>query len=85
MDPLTEPLQWWAYGHYAEVLRQLARRRQPNDKPVTPLFCRRLIKAHIRARFRATGDPVWDPRGHDGYERLRQAIMDNRTTDHELA
>lgn len=84
MDPVTEPLQWWASGRYAEVLRQLERRRQPGDKPITPLYCRRLVKAHIRARFKATGDPIWDPRGHAGYERLRRAILADRTVDHDL-
>jgi len=77
-------IPYGAYGHHAEVLRQLERRRKPGDKPVTPRFCRRLAKAHLRARFKRTGDPLWDPRGHEGYERLRRAIMDNRTTDHEL-
>ncbi len=85
MDPVSEPLQWWAYGHYPEVMRQLARRRRPGDKPVTLLFCRRLVKSQIRARFKATGDPIWDPRGHAGYERLRRAIMENRTLDHDLS
>ncbi|HET8630745.1 MAG TPA: hypothetical protein VFL91_25285 [Thermomicrobiales bacterium] len=84
MDPVPEPLQWWAYGHYAEVRRQLDRRRRPDDRPVTLPYCRRLIKSHIRAQFKATGDSIWDPRGHAGYERLRRAIMENRTADHDL-
>jgi hypothetical protein len=84
MDPVTAPLQWWAYGHYPEVLRQLTRQRRPGDKPVTLRFCRRLVKSHIRAQFKATGDPLWNPRGHAGYERLRQAILNNQTADHDL-
>ncbi|HET8631912.1 MAG TPA: hypothetical protein VFL91_31185 [Thermomicrobiales bacterium] len=84
MDPVEAPLQWWAAGGYAEVARELARTRRPDDPPVTPLSCRRLVHRLIRDRYRATGDATWRPRGHRGYEELRRKLRENRALDHDL-
>jgi hypothetical protein len=68
VDPVSHPLDWWAYGGYPEVMRHtgwsLARARREVKKA---------IKGH-----------GWNPIGHAGYERLRQQIMDGEILDKDL-
>ncbi len=75
MDAVDHPLDWWAYGGYAEVMRQLGCRHAQ---------ARRTVKQQLKSYFRRTGDPTWKPVGHRGYARLRRAIMANQTLDNEL-
>jgi hypothetical protein len=68
MDPVSHPLDWWAYGGYPEVQRHtgwsLAR-------------ARREVKKAIKAQG-------WNPIGHAGYEDLRRKTMDGDILDKGL-
>lgn len=68
MDPVSHPLDWWAYGGYAEVMRHtgwnLARARR-----------------EVRKTIKAYG---WNPIGHAGYQELRRQIMDGELLDKDL-
>jgi hypothetical protein len=68
MDPVQHPLDWWAYGGYAEVMRQtgwnLAKARREVKK---------MIKNY-----------GWSPIGHAGYESLRQRIMNGDLLNDDL-
>ncbi len=80
MDPVERELQWWAEGLYAEVVRQLRRLGQP----CTETQARHIVNAQIKRHYRETGDPLWKPVGHAGRERLRRAILTNKSLDHQL-
>ncbi len=80
MDPVERELQWWAAGGYPEVVRQLQRL----GHSCTATQVRHIINAQIKRRYQATGDPLWKPVGHAGRERLRRAIRENRSLDHQL-
>ncbi len=68
MDQVRHPPDWWAYGGYAEVMRQtgwnLAKARR-----------------EVRKVIHGYG---WNPIGRTGYEELRQRIIDGRAVDNEL-
>jgi len=75
MDALDHPLDWWAYGGYAEVMRQLG---------CGPAQARRVVRQRLKTYFRRTGDPIWRPVGHRGYAQLRRAIMAGQALDNDL-
>ena len=75
IDSIEHPLDWWAYGGYAEVMRQLG---------CTHAQARRTVKQHLKQHWRRTGDPIWRPVGHGGHARLRRAIMTGELIDHDL-
>lgn len=75
MDSLEHPLDWWAYGGYPEVMRQLG---------CTHAQARRSVKQRLKATFHRTGDPRWKPVGHRGYAQLRRAIMTGELVDNDL-
>ncbi len=68
MDQVKHPLDWWAYGDYAEVIRHtgwnLARARR-----------------EVRKAIRSYG---WNPIGHSGYQELRRQIMDGEVFNKDL-
>jgi len=68
MDLVKHPLDWWAYGGYAEVMCQtgwnLAKARR-----------------EVRKAIKAYG---WNPIGHAGYAKLRRRIMDGEVFDKDL-
>lgn len=68
MDPVQHPIDWWAYGGYAEVMRQTGW-----NLPKARREVRKVIRAY-----------GWNPIGHRGYEELRQRIMSGLTMDHDL-
>lgn len=75
MDPVDHPLDWWAWGGYPAVMRELGCPRAT---------ARRKVRAKIAEYRRCSGDPIWKPIGHRGYARLRRAIRDNGVLDHDL-
>ncbi len=75
MDPVDHPLDWWAYGGYPMVMREL---RCPH------VVARHKVHAKINEYYRRTADPLWRPNGNRGYARLRRAINDNRALGNEL-
>lgn len=68
MDPLRHPLDWWAYGGYAEVVRQTG-------------WTLPRARREVRKAIRSYG---WNPIGHRGYAELRRRIMDGEMLDHDL-
>jgi len=68
MDQVQHPLDWWAYGGYAEVVRQTGWNLPK-------------ARREVRKAIRAYG---WNPIGRRGYEKLRQRIMNGQTLDHDL-
>lgn len=68
MDQTTHPIDWWAYGGYAEVARQtgwsLARARR-----------------EVRKSFRLHG---LRPIGHRGYAELRRTILSGGLLNNDL-
>ncbi|MGH2532362.1 MAG: hypothetical protein ACRDJW_08650 [Thermomicrobiales bacterium] len=68
MDQVKHPLDWWAYGGYAEVVRQTG-------------WSLPKARREVRKAIRAYG---WRPIGHAGYEELRQRIMAGRVLDNDL-
>lgn len=75
MDSVDHPLDWWAVGGYAPVMRELG---------CTKAAARHAVHHTIRAYFRRTADPRWRPIGHRGYAQLRREIMAGRMLDNEL-
>lgn len=75
MDSVDHPLDYWAYGGYPAVMRELH---------CTKAQARHLVHQKIREYFLRTGDPIWKPIGNRGYAQLRRAIMENRVLDNEL-
>lgn len=75
MDAVEHPLDWWAYGGYPAVMRELE---------CSEAAARRRVRLKLRDYFERTGDPIWKPVGNAGYARLRQAIMEGRVLDNEL-
>lgn len=68
MDQVQHPLDWWADGGYAEVMRHTG---------WNPAKARREVKKTIK-RY------GWNPIGRQGYEQLRQDIMSGEMLDHDL-
>ena len=75
MDSVEHPLDWWAYGGYRAVMRELR---------CTKTHARHLVHQKIREYHRRTGNPLWKPFGNRGYAQLRRAIMDDRAFNHDL-
>lgn len=75
MVSVEHPLDWWAYGGYSEVMRQLG---------CTKAQARRLVHAKIREYLQRTGNPIWHSIGNRGCAARRRAIMENRALDNEL-
>ncbi len=68
MDQVKNPLNWWAYGDYPEVIRHTG-------------WSLPRARREVRKAIKAYG---WHPIGHDGYEQLRQQIMDGTLLDKDL-
>ena len=71
MDYVRHPLDWWAYGGYAEVVRQTGWN---------------LSKARREVR-KAIREYGWHPighAGHAGYAELRRKLMAGEMFNHEL-
>lgn len=75
MDAVDHPLDWWAYGGYPAVMRELG---------CTKTQARHKVHQKIHDYYKRTGDPMWRPVGNRGHARLRRAIMENRVLDNEL-
>jgi hypothetical protein len=75
MDSVDHPLDWWAYGGYKAVMREL---------DCSEAEARRRVRLKLRDYFERTGDPIWKPVGHTGYTRLRQGIMNGDVLDNDL-
>ena len=69
MDPVKHPLDWWAYGGYAEVVRQTGW-----SLPKARREVRKVIKHY-----------GFKPIGHRGYTELRRRIMDGEVLYKELS
>lgn len=75
MDAVGHPLDWWAYGGYQMVMRELK---------CTQTIARHKVRAKIDEYYSRTGDPMWKPVGNRGYAALRRTIMAGRSLDNEL-
>ena len=75
MDSVEHPLDWWAYGGYPAVMRELGCEKS---------HARRQVHQKIREYYKRTGGSIWKPIGNRGYSRLRRAIMENRAINNEL-
>ncbi len=75
MDSVEHPLDWWAYGGYPAVMRELR---------CTKTVARHRVRARIDAYYQHTGDPIWKPVGNHGYAALQRAIMDGHVLDNDL-
>jgi hypothetical protein len=75
MDKVDHPLDWWAYGGYPAVMREL----NCDEREA-----RRRVRLKIRDYYQRTGDPMWKPIGSAGYAALRNAIMDGRVLFNDL-
>ncbi len=75
MDAVKHPLDWWAYGGYPMVMRELG---------CIKTVARHKVRDQIDENFRRTGDAIWKPVGNRGFARLLRAILDGRVLDNEL-
>ncbi len=75
MDSVEHPLDWWAYGGYPAVMRELG---------CTKTIARHKVHATIAKYFARTHDPIWNPIGNAGYARLRRAILAGTVLDNDL-
>jgi hypothetical protein len=75
MDLVDHPLDWWAYGGYPAVMRELA---------CSKAAARRKVHAKITEYFARTGLPIWRPVGSQGYALLRRNILAGRVLDNDL-
>jgi hypothetical protein len=69
MDPVKHPLDWWAFGGYAEVMRQTGW-----SLPKARREVRKVIKAY-----------GFKPIGPKGYAELRRHIMEDEILNWELS
>jgi hypothetical protein len=76
MDAVEHPLDWWAYGGYRAVMRELG---------CSEAAARRRVRLKLRDYYTRTGDPIWKPLGDTGYAALRQAIMEGQALSNELS
>jgi hypothetical protein len=60
MDPVQHPLDWWAYGRYAEVVRQTG-------------WSLPKARRQVRKTMKRSG---WQPCGYASYEAMRRAMME---------
>lgn len=75
MDSVEHPLDWWAYGGYPAVMRELR---------CTRTVARHKVHVKIADYYRRTGDPIWRPAGTHGYAQLRRAIVAGRVLNNDL-
>lgn len=75
MDAVGHPLDWWAYGGYQMVMRELR---------CTKAIARHKVRAKLDEYYNRTGDSMWKPVGNRGFALLRKAILDGRILDNEL-
>jgi hypothetical protein len=75
MDAVAHPLDWWAYGGYPAVMRELK---------CTEPEARRRVRLKIADYDKLTGDSIWKPIGSAGYAALRRAIMEGRVLRNDL-
>lgn len=75
MDAVEHPLDWWAYGGYPAVMRELG---------CTKTEARHKVHRKINDYYRRTGNPLWHPIGNRGYAQLRRAIMAGQLLDNDL-
>jgi hypothetical protein len=68
MYPLSHPLDWWAYGGYAEVVRQSG-------------WTLPKARREVRKAIKQQG---WNPIGHTGYQELRRRLMSGDHLEHDL-
>lgn len=68
MYTTTHPLDWWAIGGYAEVVRQTG-------------WTLPKARREVRKAIRAQG---WNPIGHKGYQELRAQLLRGAHHNHEL-
>jgi hypothetical protein len=68
MDSINHPLDWWAFGGYAEVVRCTG---------WSLPHARREVRKAIKARGLR-------PIGHRGYNNLRKQIMAGNLLNHDL-
>ena len=75
MDQVEHPLDWWAYGGYPAVMRELK---------CTKSEARHEVHRKIADYRRRTADPLWRPIGNSGYARLHRAILRGEVLDNDL-
>ncbi len=75
MDSVDHRLDWWAFGGYPMVMRDLR---------CTKSQARRKVHGKIAGYYRRSDDPIWKPIGNRGYARLRRAIMEGRVLDNDF-
>lgn len=75
MDSVEHPLDWWAYGGYLGVMRELH---------CTKTVARHKVHQKIEEYYKRTGDPLWRPIGNRGYATLKREIMAGRVLDNDL-
>jgi len=75
MDSVDHPLDWWAYGGYPAVMRELG---------CSKAAARHKVHAKISEYFARTGRPIWRPVGSQGYALLRRTILAGRVLDNDL-
>jgi hypothetical protein len=68
MDKVTPPLDWWAYGGYAALMRQTG-------------WALPRARRQVRKAIRDYG---WNPVGHRGYQELRRRINNGELFDNDL-
>jgi hypothetical protein len=75
MDQVDHPLDWWAWGGYSAVMRELR---------CSHAQARHKVRAKLNEYFQRTGDSVWLPHGNAGFAKLRHAIMEGKVLDNDL-
>ena len=75
MDQVEHPLDWWAYGGYPAVMRELR---------CSQAHARHQVHEKIMEYYRKIDDPIWRPIGNRGFSRLRRAIMQDRVLNNDL-
>jgi hypothetical protein len=75
MDQVEHPLDWWAYGGYPAVMREMR---------CSEAHARHQVHQKIRECYRRTGDPVWRLIGNRGFSRLGRAILQGRVLNNDL-
>jgi hypothetical protein len=68
MYSISHPLDWWASGGYADVVRQSG-------------WSLPKARREVRKAIRKHG---WNPIGHKGYQALRQELLRGEHLEHEL-
>lgn len=69
MDSVQHPLDWWAYGGHAEVMRNTG-------------WSLPKARREVRKVIRAYG---WNPIGRQGFDASRRRVMADNVFDHNLS